>query len=73
MENKNIIKPYTKKQIIFLVSTGIFGIGAVILLMTNFLTESPFKEQPSFLILMLFIIVLGMTLIIRKYLGQNNK
>ena len=37
MENKNIIKPYTKKQIIFLVSTGIFGIGAVILLMTNFL------------------------------------
>lgn len=73
MENKNIIKTYTKKQVIFFVATGIFGVAAIILLMTNLLTESPFKKQPSFLIILLVSIVFATGWIIRYYLKQNKK
>ncbi len=72
MENKHWIEAPTKKQTIIFVSIGIFGCIGLLLSMTNFLTESPFRGK-YFIFIFFFILTLLTTIrILKNYLKKKS-
>jgi len=73
MESKNWIDAPTKTQTITFGLIGVAGTIGLILSMTNFLTESPFKGKYFVFFFLLLTTVLTTTKIIRNYLKQTKK